>query len=313
MATPLRTRSEILFLYDVTDANPNGDPIDENRPRVDEETGQNMVSDVRLKRTVRDYLFGYKGCEVFVRGIVESDGKLRTKEKRQEELGSTAESILEKCVDLRLFGATIAVKGQSMTATGPVQFKFGRSLHPVEVVHVRGTTVMPSGTDRAQGTFTDAFILPYSLIAFYGVVNENAAALHNQMPLPREVWLTEEDVALMLEGLWHGTKQLISRSKFGQMPRLLLHIVYKDAGFFLGQLDHLVRLETYGKQGQQLRRVEELALDVTQLAVRLDGNRQRIRRVQWAWDPDLSLLVEGKPINRLEEMVAGVEYEPLFA
>jgi CRISPR-associated protein Csh2 len=57
-------RSEILFLYDVTDANPNGDPMDENRPRIDEETGVNIVTDVRLKRTIRDYLRDYRGKHI---------------------------------------------------------------------------------------------------------------------------------------------------------------------------------------------------------------------------------------------------------
>ena len=62
----LKTRSEILFLYDVKDANPNGDPLDENKPRIDEETGINLVTDVRLKRTIRDYLHSFKKMEIFV-------------------------------------------------------------------------------------------------------------------------------------------------------------------------------------------------------------------------------------------------------
>ena len=52
----IKTRKEMLFLYDVTNANPNGDPADENKPRIDEESKKNIVTDVRLKRTVRDYL-----------------------------------------------------------------------------------------------------------------------------------------------------------------------------------------------------------------------------------------------------------------
>lgn len=60
MSELVKNRSEILFLYDVTDANPNGDPVDENRPRIDEETGVNIVTDVRLKRTIRDYLINFK-------------------------------------------------------------------------------------------------------------------------------------------------------------------------------------------------------------------------------------------------------------
>ena len=70
----VKNRSEILFLYDVTDANPNGDPVDENKPRIDEETGINLVTDVRLKITIRDYLYYYKGLDVFVLEIREDDG-----------------------------------------------------------------------------------------------------------------------------------------------------------------------------------------------------------------------------------------------
>ena len=60
-------RSELLFLYDINDANPNGDPLDENKPRIDEETETNFVTDVRLKRTIRDYLKEFADEEIFVR------------------------------------------------------------------------------------------------------------------------------------------------------------------------------------------------------------------------------------------------------
>ena len=62
----IENRSEILFLYDIENANPNGDPNDENKPRIDEETGKNIVTDVRLKRTIRDYLM-VNGHDIFVR------------------------------------------------------------------------------------------------------------------------------------------------------------------------------------------------------------------------------------------------------
>ena len=66
----LTKRSEILFLYDVQNNNPNGDPNDENKPRYDEESGRNLVTDVRLKRTIRDYLKDYKNQNIFVQEIV---------------------------------------------------------------------------------------------------------------------------------------------------------------------------------------------------------------------------------------------------
>jgi len=133
----IKNRSEILFLYDVTDANPNGDPVDENKPRIDEETGVNIVTDVRLKRTVRDYLHYYKGLDVFVLEIREDSGSLRTKEKRLADFKGN-EDIVKRCIDVRLFGATTAVRDKTMTLTGPVQFKYGRSLHRVNVVYVKG-------------------------------------------------------------------------------------------------------------------------------------------------------------------------------
>ncbi len=80
MGEIIKNRSELLFCYDVTDANPNGDPLDENKPRIDEETGINFVTDVRLKRTIRDYLFEYKGFngkngkDVFVRELKSDEG-----------------------------------------------------------------------------------------------------------------------------------------------------------------------------------------------------------------------------------------------
>ena len=59
-------RSELIFLYDIKDSNPNGDPLDSNKPRMDEETSINLVTDVRLKRTIRDYLLDYGRVEEFL-------------------------------------------------------------------------------------------------------------------------------------------------------------------------------------------------------------------------------------------------------
>ncbi|MGQ9847017.1 MAG: type I CRISPR-associated protein Cas7, partial [Bacteroidales bacterium] len=64
---------------DVTDANPNGDPVDENKPRIDEETGVNIVTDVRLKRTIRDYLREYKKQDIFIREIRDEKRQLENK------------------------------------------------------------------------------------------------------------------------------------------------------------------------------------------------------------------------------------------
>lgn len=285
MSELVKTRSEVLFLYDVTDANPNGDPIDENKPRIDEETGINIVTDVRLKRTIRDYLHDYKKKDIFIIETRDDNGNLRTKEDRLGDF-KTPEDLLDKCIDIRLFGATTAVEGKSMVLTGPVQFKYGRSLHKVDLTYVKGTTVMPSKADRKQGTFTERYILPYSLIAFYGVVNENAAA--NQ-----GIQLTEEDVLLMLEGIWNGTKNLMSCSKFGQVPRLLMQVIYKEGNFYIGELDKRLALISSKNDDKEIRDIADVKIDITGLAKALNDNKDKIEKIRLKVDGRIAFVKDG--------------------
>lgn len=274
MSELVKNRSEILFLYDVKDANPNGDPVDENKPRIDEETRINIVTDVRLKRTIRDYLHEYKKQDIFIREIKDNSGKLKTKEDRLNDFKNDPSEVLAKCVDIRLFGATTAVEGKTMVLTGPVQFKYGRSLHKVDITYVKGTTVMPSKADKSQGTFTERYILPYSLIAFYGIVNENAA---NNQQIP----LTNVDINLMLEGMWNGTKNLISGSKFGQMPRMLMQVIYKEGqNFHIGELDKLISITSEKNNDEAIRDIAEVKVDVTNLVNTLSANKDKIGKIR---------------------------------
>lgn len=326
MSEIIKNRSEILFIYDVTDANPNGDPVDENKPRIDEETGINIVTDVRLKRTIRDYLLNFKKQDILIKEIRDENGYLQDAKTRAEdflfdEKGNkipkdrfrtvqemeqvVRKNVLSSCIDARLFGATLPVelsprKAGSVTLTGPVQFKMGRSLHRVDITYIKGTGAFASAREKEQFTFREEYILPYSLIAFYGVVNENAAQTTN---------LREDDVRLCLEGLWNGTKNLVSRSKVGQMPRLLLQVVYKENDFHVGELDRLVNLIAQ-KRDEELRDISEVELDVTKLAQKLETNREKIDKVRYVVDERLTLLKEDKQIA-IEELISEVNYEAL--
>ena len=104
-------RREYLFLYSVKDANPNGDPLNANHPRFDAETSRIMVSDVRIKRTIRDQWLR-EGLPVFV------DGEAKTLRTRIDELkeklnASTGKEALGKCIDTKLFGVTFALGNES--------------------------------------------------------------------------------------------------------------------------------------------------------------------------------------------------------
>ncbi len=299
MSEIIRNRSELLFCYDVTDANPNGDPLDENKPRIDEETNVNFVTDVRLKRTIRDYLFEHKGFngenkkDIFVRskfikdGDKESglqDGKLRAKDFEENK-----DEILDACIDIRLFGGVLPLSGDSITYTGPTQFKIGRSLHKVEIKHIQGTGAFASKPGAKQNTFREEYILPYSFIAFHGIINQNAAK-HTKM--------TDEDLNLLLEGMWHGTKNLISRSKFGQQPRLLIKINYHKPNFFIGDLDKKIKLIDFDNE-LKIRSIKDFSVDLSELLAAIEENIKHIESVEYFADNGLKIDIptEWKKLN----------------
>lgn len=297
----IRKRSELLFLYDVTNGNPNGDPADENKPRIDEESGVNIVTDVRLKRTIRDYLFNYKGFngedgkDIFVRELLASKGKKGAEAKgimdgKQRALcfDNSKEGILAACIDVRLFGGVIPMDKDSHTFTGPVQFKMGHSLHKVTPMYIKGTGAFASSEGKDKKTFREEYVLPYSLIAFYGVINENAAKHTN---------MSDEDQALLLEGMWRGTKNLITRSKMEHAPRLLLMVTYKDPSFFIGELDKYISLEKTVTD-ESLRDISEVKIDLSQMVAVLMKHRDAIEEIGIQKD-ERTVLLGLEPLKEL--------------
>lgn len=291
-------RSEILFLYDINDANPNGDPLDSNKPRLDEETETNLVTDVRLKRTIRDYLRDYKDEKIFITDTFDNDGKLNDAKQRadnflsKEKYESLTEAredikanVIQDCVDVRLFGATIPIEPKvktkkeksSVTLTGPVQFRMGRSLNQVEINHIKGTGGFASGAGKDQKTFREEYILPYSLIGFYGVVNEIAA---------KDTGMSDNDVGLLLEGIWDGTKNLITRSKFGQVPRLLLQIEYKE-NYFIGDLNNKVSINYDLDDSKLIRNINQVEINLNKLLSNLEEEKDKISKVYYKFDSDV--------------------------
>ena len=279
-------RSELIFLYDIKDNNPNGDPLDNNKPRIDEETNINIVTDVRLKRTIRDYLQSYKGQEIFVREIRNEKGNVQDAKARARDFGNTkeeaVENILKNCIDVRLFGATIPLEFKknetgSATFTGPVQFAMGRSLHRVVLKRIKGTGGFASGEDKDNKTFREEYVLPYSLIGFYGIVNEHAA---------ESTKLTENDLTLLLEAMWNGTKNLISRSKIGQNSRLLLRIEYKEDNYHIGDLIKRINLVSE-KPDEEIKNITDFKLDFENLLRSVKEHREEIDKIYFKKDTDI--------------------------
>lgn len=298
-------RSEIMFLYDLADGNPNGDPLNSNKPRMDDNGKINIVSDVRLKRTVRDYLSDYAGYDIFIReteyvddkkGVCikdckrraidysSTDGKYSSISEGREDLKN---NILNDCIDVRLFGATIPLelytgkKNKEKTGidlTGPVQFKNARSLNKVNPVAIKGTGAFASGDGKTTKTFREEYNLPYTIINFYGIINENAA---------KDTGLTNDDVNELLNAIWNGTKNLITRSKIGQMPRVLLQIEYADDCYHIGDLNNMISLNITDNditESSDIRNINQFNLDINLLINTLMEHKDKIKCVHYKVD-----------------------------
>ncbi len=309
MSTIIKNRTELLFLYEIENANPNGDPLNENRPRFDAEDSKAIVSDVRLKRTIRDYWFEYKGHngnngkDIFVRETEYTDkikgeekecvksGKRRAEDfKKPKDISKKefTQNILDQCIDIRVFGGVIPLDKDSITFTGPVQFQMGKSINKTVVMEEQGTGAFASADKKQQATFRTEYKLPYALIGFNGIINEKAAK-YSQM--------TEADKALLLEGIWDGTKNLISRSKFGQIPLFLLSINYKEP-FYIGSLRQRLNLLPNDEMTDlKIRGMKDFMLDTTDLIDALKENKDKIESIEVKLDKRLKLSYNSKAIT----------------
>ncbi|MFH0947684.1 MAG: type I-B CRISPR-associated protein Cas7/Csh2 [Elusimicrobiota bacterium] len=300
MSESISKRSEILFLYDIENANPNGDPINENRPRFDTESSTVLVTDVRLKRSIRDYWFEYKGYngtndkDVFVRETTYNEGDkeyIKDGKRRAKDFNEQVENILNICIDIRIFGGVIPLSHASITRIGPVQFQMGRSLNKTEIIEEQGTGAFAASSGKTQATFRTEYKVPYAVIGFNGIINEKSA----QYSL-----MNSEDKELLKEGIWEGTKALITRSKFGQTPLMLLVIDYKEP-FYIGSLRQRIKLDTGEMNEMQIRNVKDYKIDVSELLDELKANKDKIDSIEFKSDARLRLVYNGQEISKISK------------
>jgi CRISPR-associated protein Csh2 len=278
-------------------SNPNGDP-DENRPRVDLLTKRNLVTDVRLKRTIRDYLWKRENQKIFIRTEIDEKGNF----KRIDDLGAPyikdkkvdSERLLKEHIDVRLFGILFPVEDVSFKRVGPIQFGIGQSLNPVEEISIRITRVVPTKKEAQAGTFGEKFVLRYSFIVFHGFLNDAAA---------KETGLTENDVSLMMRAMWHGTTNLSTTSKYGQQPRLLLRLRYKEPLGYIGDLDRRVGLSPVPPLTDltKVEDISQIALEVTRLSSTIDSNVSALSGIDFIESPEL-LCANGTQKGKFSEV-----------
>jgi CRISPR-associated protein Csh2 len=166
------------------------------------------------------------------------------------------------------------MKDTSVKFTGSVQFKFGKSINPVNVRHIKGTGAFASKDGAKQQTFREEYTVDYSLLNYYGIVNENNA---------KKTMLQNSDLDLMLEATWEGTKDLHSRSKAGQTPRLLIEIEYNTPNFHIGEINQDIHMKVNPNLTiDQVTDVKDYVLDLTDWIARITKYANHIKQVRYA-------------------------------
>lgn len=205
-------RHDALLLIDVADSNPNGDPDAGNQPRMDPETGHGLITDVSLKRKVRDavdtwrptlsnpdrygiYVTAGRALNSVHESADEALGKAATPESRQVWLR-------DHYFDIRLFGAVMTTGDKKAgRLTGPVQFGIARSVDPVVPIDLAITRVTKTVEGKEdQSEMGSKWIVPYGLYA---------ARIHYSAALGQAAGVTPEDLQLlwhMLCNMWDHTR-----------------------------------------------------------------------------------------------------------
>lgn len=283
----IENNSEILFIYDATNCNPNGDLDDENRPRMDKLSKTNLVSDVRLKRYIRDYLHDFKGMDIFVIQTEKSDDA----KKRTKELGGWEE--VKKKIDVKFFGAIPTEENKANNLTGPIQFNWGYSLNKVDLMKSATITshFKTSGNKDKEGGsgIGKDYRVKYSLIAFSGSINKANA---------EKTELSPEELELFDEAIVKSIPLSRTRSKIGQWPRLYVRVEIDD-GRFLKDLRELIKLENV----EGIEKIQDVNLNISELVRYLIDNKGIIKKILTFKDDKLKLSCEGENVEDLEEFL----------
>lgn len=204
----INSRIDFVYLFDVQDGNPNGDPDAGNLPRVDAETGMGLVTDVCLKRKVRNYVQVAKdlsdGYDIFIKekAVLNSEiDKAHDDEDVKKAKDKTAAARLFMCknyYDIRTFGAVMSTGKNAGQVRGPIQFTFARSIDPIATAEhsiTRMAVATEKEAEKQNGdnrTMGRKATVPYGLYACHGFISASLA---------KQTGFSDEDLELFFEAL----------------------------------------------------------------------------------------------------------------
>ena len=270
---------EYLMIWDSTMANPNGDMLNDNQPRHDNKTGKLEVSDVRIKRFIRDELQA-KGHKILVRTVSGDNGKILSCANLIQNIAKEAKlkdveipkHLLTNYIDVRLFGAVITKPKHDIT--GALQVTWSRSVHKADVKFMQGNAAYASTDANAatgskeQASIWSKYITPYALFKTYAVFNSEVAK-------KQDVDVTEDDLKAFVNALIYGLINYRSTSK-NQMPRLLVEVVYKEHRVD-GEFNYVD--VSYDCDDLDLRDISQFSFDLTRLKEYYESKKDVIENV----------------------------------
>lgn len=233
----IQNRYDFVLLFDVKDGNPNGDPDSGNMPRIDPETGHGLVTDVCLKRKVRNFVQLGKGTaqgyDIFIKEkailnnlIDEAHEQENVKVKEKGEKTEAARKFMcEKYYDVRTFGAVMSTGKNAGQVRGPIQLTFSRSIDqivPLEHSITRMAVATEAEAEKQQGdnrTMGRKFTVPYAIYRCHGFVSASLAA---------QTGFSEDDLELFWQSVVNMFEHDHSAAR-GQMSTRKL-IVFKHDG-----------------------------------------------------------------------------------
>ena len=232
----MNNRYDFLFIFDCQDANPNGDPDAGNLPRIDVETGQGLVTDVCLKRKIRNFVAltanGAAGKRIyFTDGSVLNDlqqdahnavgiPSAESKSPKNGKKDKATEWMCENYYDVRTFGAVMSTDINCGQVRGPVQLSFARSIDPIvssEHAITRSSVTNKKDAEKER-TMGRKFTIPYGLYKAQGFVNPFLA---------KDTGFDDDDLELLFQSLENAFQfdQSAARPAGSMNPRAL--IVFK--------------------------------------------------------------------------------------
>ena len=204
----LKNRIDFVYIFDVQDGNPNGDPDAGNLPRVDAETGMGLVTDVCLKRKVRNYVQVAKeladGYDIFIKEkavlntLIDAAHNEEEVEVAKDKTFAARSVMCRKYYDIRTFGAVMSTGKNAGQVRGPIQITFARSIDSIAIAEHSITRMAvatekeaekQSGDNRTMGRKAT---IPYGLYICHGFISANLA---------KQTGFSEEDLDLFFEAL----------------------------------------------------------------------------------------------------------------